>query len=253
MSITRAIPWPRIFAEGAAIVGSILLAFWIQAWWEGLQDRKDEIVILGNLLEEFREIRSNISDIQGFQGAMLASAYRLAELAEHPAVDVSDREIDQLLSDQTWLSSPSNFSAPVLSAILERGDDKLISDRNLRSRLISLPEKFNWIREVMQEDVHFMHTSLEPYLYEHASILHLSQGDLTRPGGSGFVFPRPPVDPRTTFSHKALLKERQFQNLMLQRAVILEDIISLARDPELPSQMDETMALIERELDDYRP
>ncbi len=34
----RKIPWPRIFVEGVVIVGSILLAFGIQAWWDGRQE-----------------------------------------------------------------------------------------------------------------------------------------------------------------------------------------------------------------------
>ena len=32
---TRSIPWLRVFVEGAVIVGSILLAFGIDAAWEG--------------------------------------------------------------------------------------------------------------------------------------------------------------------------------------------------------------------------
>ncbi len=48
------IHWPRILAEGAAIVVSILLAFWIQAWWDERQDRSDELVILAALVEELR-------------------------------------------------------------------------------------------------------------------------------------------------------------------------------------------------------
>lgn len=39
---TRSIPWPRIFAEGFAVVVSILLAFGIQAWWDARQDREAE-------------------------------------------------------------------------------------------------------------------------------------------------------------------------------------------------------------------
>ena len=253
MAIARNIHWTRIFAEGAAIVVSILLAFWIQAWWEGRQDREDETVILSNLLEEFRQVRTNINDIQDYQVALRASAYKLAELAERPDADISDQEIDRLLADQTWISSPANFSAPVLKAIIERGDDRLISNSDLRALLISLPDKFNWIRDTLQEDVDFMHLRLEPYLYENGSLLHLSYANLARPGTSGFVFPAPPVEPRTTFSHKSLLQTREFQNLMLQRAVILEDIISLARYPDLPGQVDETIALIERELDELRP
>jgi len=253
MAITKNIQWPRIFAEGVAIVVSILLAFGIQAWWEGRQDREDETVILSNLLDEFRQIRANINDIQDYQVAILASAYRLAELAEHSDADISDQELDGLLSDQTWVSSPANFSAPVLNAIIERGDDRLISSSHLRALLILLPGKFNWIRENLQEDVDFMHSHLEPYLYENGSLLHLSQADLTRPGTSGFVFPAPPVEPRTTFSHRPLLEAREFQNLMLQRAVILEDIISLARYPDLPAKIDETIAAIESELARLRP
>jgi hypothetical protein len=32
------IPWLRVFVEGVVMVGSILLAFGIQAWWDGRQD-----------------------------------------------------------------------------------------------------------------------------------------------------------------------------------------------------------------------
>ncbi len=36
---TRQIPWLRVFVEGVVIVGSILLAFGLQAWWDGRQER----------------------------------------------------------------------------------------------------------------------------------------------------------------------------------------------------------------------
>lgn len=38
MAKTRQILWPRIFAESAAIIASILLAFWIDAWWDKTQE-----------------------------------------------------------------------------------------------------------------------------------------------------------------------------------------------------------------------
>ncbi len=33
------IPWLRVFAEGVVIVGSILLAFGLQAWWEKISGK----------------------------------------------------------------------------------------------------------------------------------------------------------------------------------------------------------------------
>ena len=35
-------PWLRVFVEGVVIVGSILLAFGIDAAWEGVHEREDE-------------------------------------------------------------------------------------------------------------------------------------------------------------------------------------------------------------------
>ena len=43
----------RAFIEGVVIVGSILLAFGIQAWWDGLQEREEEREVLIGLEAEF--------------------------------------------------------------------------------------------------------------------------------------------------------------------------------------------------------
>ncbi len=41
------IPWLRVFVEGVVIGGSILLAFGIQAWWEGRGVRVQDQALLG--------------------------------------------------------------------------------------------------------------------------------------------------------------------------------------------------------------
>ncbi len=46
MSESQAIPWKQLAAEAVAIVASILLAFWIDAWWDGSKDRQEEHEIL---------------------------------------------------------------------------------------------------------------------------------------------------------------------------------------------------------------
>jgi hypothetical protein len=45
------IPWLRVLIEGVVIVGSILLAFGIDAWWEGRQERADDLEIERAALE----------------------------------------------------------------------------------------------------------------------------------------------------------------------------------------------------------
>ena len=45
--------WRRLFAEGAVIVASILLAFAIDAWWDGRQQRAAEREALAGLTVDF--------------------------------------------------------------------------------------------------------------------------------------------------------------------------------------------------------
>ncbi len=40
--MSRQVPWLRVLVEGVVIVGSILLAFGIDAWWKGREERRAE-------------------------------------------------------------------------------------------------------------------------------------------------------------------------------------------------------------------
>ena len=53
MTANEKIPWKRLSAEAAAIVGSILIAFAIDAWWEEQKDRELEQELLASLIVEF--------------------------------------------------------------------------------------------------------------------------------------------------------------------------------------------------------
>jgi len=52
----QSIPWKRIAAEGAAVVVSILLAFWIDAWW---QERGERIALIEYLVHLESEVIAN--------------------------------------------------------------------------------------------------------------------------------------------------------------------------------------------------
>ena len=53
--MTKQIPWLRVFVEGVVIVVSILLAFGLQAWWDGVQEREEEQQYLRALQADFHE------------------------------------------------------------------------------------------------------------------------------------------------------------------------------------------------------
>jgi hypothetical protein len=56
------IPWPRVLAEGAVIVASILLAFGIDAWGERVQQAGDRATLVENLLEDFQVTRDRAAE-----------------------------------------------------------------------------------------------------------------------------------------------------------------------------------------------
>jgi len=96
----RASPWPRMLAEGFAIVVSILLAYGIQAWWEGAREREQ-------FIQQVELLRAQVSDnVSG-----LRNQIRLAEIAV-ASLDAARDAISP---------SPEPISADSLFSLISRG------------------------------------------------------------------------------------------------------------------------------------
>ena len=57
MAETEEIPWKRLFVEGVAILGSILLAFAIDTWWEERREKNLGVEYEQRIADELRGIR----------------------------------------------------------------------------------------------------------------------------------------------------------------------------------------------------
>jgi hypothetical protein len=75
-------PWFRIIIEGIVIVGSILLAFGIDAWWNERQQREEERRLLRNIHEDFTETRVAISDALEVHRQIRDDALELLEFGQ---------------------------------------------------------------------------------------------------------------------------------------------------------------------------
>lgn len=95
------IPWPRVLGEGLIIIVSILLAFWIQAWWDARQDRSEEIAVLQSLLGELQELEQDFGYNEVMVDAMRASIRKLLEASASGEVSLGEKEVDHLLADST--------------------------------------------------------------------------------------------------------------------------------------------------------
>jgi hypothetical protein len=133
-SPARRVPWLRIFVEGVTIVGSILLAFAIDAWWDGRRDHSRGDVYLRMLISDARETLSNNARFGGFAddstdwaGARLVRVYYQPEL---PPRDSLMRWFSRSLG--FWVVQPTMGTA---QAIVATGDLGLIRSVDLRSAL----------------------------------------------------------------------------------------------------------------------
>ena len=145
-SSNRTIPWLRVLVEGVVIVVSILLAFGVQAWWEGQQERRDEVESLQLISRDLTATIEMMTGRQVFlQRGSDAAAFVLAALSG-PVVEAdreaASRALSQAMTRQTlrlpsaaYTDLVSTGGARVVSAL--RNEILLYYDFALRSQNVS--------------------------------------------------------------------------------------------------------------------
>ena len=130
--MSHRIPWTRVLLEGVVIVGSILLAFGIDAAWEERQEREDTERHLRALIREVRQTQDEIRfEIQGVERSRSGTADVL-ELMRSGDPNVRPEELADAIGRSMNVGI---FTAqqPVLTTmltsgeLLEFGDDTLLS------------------------------------------------------------------------------------------------------------------------------
>ncbi len=131
--MTRQIRWLRVIVEGIVIVGSILLAFGLQAWWEGRQEREEERALLASLLDEFEFNRQVLGETannhrgssNGLEGLLRLPPGRLS---------ISGDSIARLFR-AAQITPHYNASNGAMTATIGSGRIGLISNTALRDQL----------------------------------------------------------------------------------------------------------------------
>ena len=153
MAMSSKIPWPRILAEGVAIVVSILLAFGIEAWWSNREVRQNVQENLEALREELRGNLRELKPEKSYRNAVMASLERLITQNEGSGV-LSSEDVDRLIGDGLWFGT-GNFSTGALESILQSDIFSAIQDGQLQRLLASLPELYDDVAEAESRDADF--------------------------------------------------------------------------------------------------
>ena len=133
MKETKNNHWKRVAIEAVTIVGSILFAFAIDAWWDTTQERKEERGLLSVLLAEFEANQKVI--------AQTAYVHRLTLDAMKDIVSKSESEsstYDAAMQETFRLAAVTphyNPATGALAAAISSGHIVLVRNVALRNRL----------------------------------------------------------------------------------------------------------------------
>jgi hypothetical protein len=97
MSKDQKIQWPRIIAEGTAVVISILLAFAIDAWWQERREASASREQIRSLLEEFKEAKQHLTVQARWLEGSLEGSIRVLELMGPSASNADLRQAREAL------------------------------------------------------------------------------------------------------------------------------------------------------------
>jgi hypothetical protein len=254
MPLLRNVAWPRIIAESAIIVASVLLAFWLESWWNDREAAVEERAILVQLRAEIVAI-AEMSVIQRTRSdAIRDSSTSLSNLAlQEGGLEIGDDELYRLFADFLYHVDAKFTTAPVLESLFYTGDLDLISSSELRRDIAEVRIHLSNLRTEIDRESEYFNKTVIPYLQQNADIAQFYTNETFEPGYWGdpeFSYTYPGLMQGTTNPPVELLESREFLNIVLHRLTTLNNALFEWQNAELEEQLARIILLIDQELGD---
>jgi hypothetical protein len=235
------LPVRRLTIEVIVVVASILLAFALQAWWEGRSDREQQTRVLAAL---YQELRAN-SDVLDRQIAFHEEQVRFTQALLHAAAQtgevVSSDSLDYLLAGVSSFSIPE-YERAALDAALRGRELDVLENLELRRQISAWQRSLEVSVELESQDEYYALEVWQPLLREHSYMPQIWNVGLERI--PGWQTSGTPI--REAQDHTPLLDNREFVNVLLEKKMVHEDILPSQRT--LLSTLDELVRLLDKEL-----
>ena len=248
MTKTTKIEWNRIAIEAIAIVGSILLAFSIDAWWDAALESERERELFGALLDDLHKTRSNLVDGLNFHTAVQASSNRLLEVATSGDKDISESEFDRLLLDVSWWDAEYPFSTGALNSALAAGELAIIRSDKLRRLIADWPTTIAIVEISRRQDYDFFFHTWTPYLREKGLFLQAAAVEAPAPGRPQLENTPPNITVRNRKPMSSIIEDEVLHGILMQKIWIQSD--NLFQIQNAIVDLDKIVGLLNAELAD---
>ncbi|MEM7280430.1 MAG: hypothetical protein AAF438_02190 [Pseudomonadota bacterium] len=166
------IPWAQISIEATAIVLSILLAFWIDAWWSNKQQRVTEREYLQAMLGEIHAIVAEAN--RTIKGNEKLNENARGRIAAFGIDAVPNASMTKTILTELTISYRLRASLDTYTDLLSSGSILTLNDINVRNSLSKLRSQMDFEQEVFRWVVDFGHR-ITPRLHEVISNEKLDQ------------------------------------------------------------------------------
>ena len=145
--MTRSIPWLRVSVEGVVIVGSILLAFGIEAWWARIESHRNALAELGTVFEEVHEARTQLQDVVRWRERERSAALSVQARLEGVSPDNPIALPDTLFALSFGMKLVTDASTRATDAFITSGHIDEVEDFELRQALLSWTSSLTDLRD----------------------------------------------------------------------------------------------------------
>lgn len=239
------IPWNRFAVEAIVIVGSILLAFAIEAWWDELNNRNEEIVVLQALLDDLETKRNFLSGNRQYNALIAASAESLLSASVGDS-DLTGEEIDEAINLVSFTNQAGWWISAPLNSLMNGGNISIITNPELIQQLAALQANFSRVEIFSRNDNDFYSNHLMPFLRKNANLLQFASLSANLPG-SDIELSFPEIGLTTKKDYSELLQNEMFRNLLVERIYSIQDITDIGYR-SLEPRLNRTIEIISNEL-----
>ena len=149
----HSVPWSRVLGEGAIIVVSILLAFWIDAWWQARQESMIEQEYLAALIIEIDELTEEVDRTVAANNELNKSA--AARIEGLRSGVIPDGEELKVLREEGWVAYRLRADLDTYTDLLSTGAVTTLSDNEVRLVLARLRENMDFEQETFDAVISF--------------------------------------------------------------------------------------------------